>query len=107
MGLKIAYDPKTKKIIVCGGASHACDIPTKFFDRFVRAVYFEKLKRIYFRFYAPTGEYVFPSEKDFDISFRACETALDAFIEARIIPKKTKVLFWQTDKVLTESLITF
>ena len=107
MGLKLAFHPRSKKIIVCGGASHAGDIPVKLFDAYIRAVYFERFKTIYFRFYAPSGEYVFPSDKDFEESFRACESALDAFIEEGIISKKTKVLFWQTNKQVTESLIRY
>lgn len=107
MGLKLAYNPKTKKITVCGGNHHAGELPINGFDSFIRAVYFERYKTIYFRFYAPSGEYVFPDDRDIEKSFRACERALDAFIDEGIIPKKTKVLFWQTDKTVTDSLIKY
>lgn len=68
---------------------------------------FPEVKTIYFRFYNPTGEYYFLTEKDESLSFKICEKARKGFIQKGIIPKKTKCLFWQTDKQVSQSEVSY
>lgn len=105
---KIAFDPKTKDIIVATETSHAVALAgKKQFDRFVRAIYFKDLKTLYFRFYKPSGDYTFIDDEDKAFSFNKCYDALEAFKKADLVSKKAKVLFWTTNETVTEQMIKF
>lgn len=108
MSLKLAYNPLNSRPLLCGDTErHAGILPVKNFDKYVRALYFKEYKTIYFRFYNPSGEYTYIDEEDIQRSFRVCDIALKAFIEEKLIPKGAKVLYWQTDKKVSESLIRY
>lgn len=105
--VKIAFNPVNEKVLVCRGQFHAREMTIKDFDKWARAIYFPEVKTIYFRFYNPTGEYYFLTEKDESLSFKICEKARKGFIQKGIIPKKTKCLFWQTDKQVSQSEVSY
>jgi hypothetical protein len=108
MSLKLAYSTISKKPLVCGDTlCHAGSLPVKDFDKHVRAIYFKEYKTIYFRFYNPSGEYTFINDSDIQRSFKVCDIALRVFIEEGIIPKKSKVLYWQTNRKIDENLIKY
>lgn len=105
--IKIAYNPTNDKIIVCKGGFHADEMPVRNYDLWVRAIWFPKIKTIYFRFWSPTGEYQFIDSQDIDESFTVCEKALREFKKNKIISKKCKILWWETDSVVTQNEIKY
>jgi hypothetical protein len=106
MSLKLAYDLDEDDAIICG-STHATSLTVKKFDRFVRALYFKEHKTIYFRFWSPSGEYWYLTPDDEERSFKACEKALDGLIRGKIIPKKVKVLFWDTNETIKKSDVVY
>lgn len=108
MSVKLAYDTKKHRPLMCGDTQHhAGSLPVKDFDKYVRALYFKEYRTIYFRFFNPSGEYTYIDDKDIQRSFNVCDMALKAFIEEGLIPKGSKVLYWQTDKKVNENLIRY
>lgn len=97
MSLKFAYHSKTKKIVECGSQSHALSIKTGY-DNWVRVIFFPERNRLYFRFFQPSGDFYFISEEDKARSFDVCCDAKDELLRRGVVPKKTKFLFWTTDK---------
>jgi len=105
--VKLAFNPITKKTLVCKGNFHAKEMPIKSYDKWVRAIYFPEHQTIYFRFHNPIGEYHFIGIDDEKLSFKQCEKALHRFIQKGIIPKKIKTLFWQGNETILESDISY
>lgn len=108
MTIKLGYDPINNIPLLCGDTNcHAATLPNKNFDKYIRALYFKEYKTIYFRFYSPSGEYTYIDDRDIQRSFRICDIALKAFIKEKLIPKKVKVLYWQNDNKVTNSLTRY
>lgn len=77
------------------------------FDRWARAIIYPKQRRIYFRFYKPDGDYYFTDDDDCVKSFEMAWEAREAFIKAGAIKKSWKVLYWDTDAIITPSEIRY
>ena len=105
MNLKICFNPKTREIIK--GETRHSEMIRRDFDKWVRALYFEKEKRLYFRFYDPAGNYQYLTEEDHQRSFDTCEAALKEFQRVKLIGKNIKILFWNTDKKISETDIKY
>lgn len=105
--IKIAFNPINEKVLVCRGQFHAHEMPVKTYDKWVRAIYFPEHKTIYFRFHNPTGEYHFIGIDDERLSFKQCEKALNKFIQKNVIPKNVDCLFWQTDKRISQTEVSY
>jgi hypothetical protein len=105
--VKLSYNPKTNKILICKGNFHANEMPVKSYDSWVRAIWFPDCKTIYFRFYSPKGEYTYLNDDDYQLSFNVCEKALKELIRSKTLPKGCKVLFWETNKIITQAEIGY
>jgi hypothetical protein len=99
-GRKIAVNPKTGEVRD-GFGSHANWLRSDF-DTWVRAILFPGKGRVYFRFFKPSGDYYFIDENDRVKSFDTCYTAWEILIRRRVISKKLKPLFAETDHLVTE-----
>lgn len=105
MTLKICFNPETQEVI--RGEERHGSLIKKNFDRWVRAIYFEKEKRLYFRFYDPKGRYQYLTQDDYQESLIACDEALKEFQRLKLIGKNVKVLYWSTDKKISEVNIKY
>jgi hypothetical protein len=105
--IKLAFNPVNGEVLDCGQNSHAVTIGRgKAFDKYVRAIVFPDKKRVYFRFYTPSGDYFAPEQNDVDYAFLVCGQALDKFILKKIVKKSYKVLYWQTDTKIKPEDVT-
>jgi hypothetical protein len=104
--IKLAYDLQNDTVIKCG-STHATSLTVKNFDKYARALYFPEQKTLYFRFWNPSGEYWYLTPEDEERSFKACEKALDGLIKGKIIPKRVKVLFWDTNEEIKKSDVIY
>lgn len=98
--IKYAINPETLEIKSQGETPHYRYLTCKSFDKWVRCIYFPEYSRIYFRFYKPSGDYNFISDIDDKRSRLVCSRILSHLVDNRLIRKTTKVLFWDTDKVI-------
>jgi hypothetical protein len=103
---KAAVHPKTGAIVT-GFCNHATELGVKGFDYWVRALVFPSRRRVYFRFYKPDGDYSFIDERDRAKSFDACYTAWEKLVQAGYVAKTWKVLYAETDRVITENDIRY
>lgn len=70
------------------------------YDAYVRAIYFPEKRAVYFRY---AGDYDAPeSDEERGKAFRRAENALDILIEGKYVPKRARVLFWETGHGITE-----
>lgn len=81
--------------------SHADAIGTgRDYDAYVRALYWPEKRAIYFRY---AGDYDRPEcEEERQNAFKRAEKALDVLIVKKHVPKRTRVLFWETGYGIAE-----
>ncbi len=106
--IKLCYHPKTEEVRA-NEYSHASVINSggKAYDKWVRAIVFPELKRIYFRFYTPSGDYTNITEEDRQYAYTICEAALRKFISDGLVKKSWKVLFWTTDAKVDSTRVRY
>lgn len=84
--------------------SHADAIgPERKYDRYVRALFWAERKIIYFRY---SGDYDHPEcPEERQKAFDRADRALAVLQARRVIPKRVKVLYWETGHGVTEKEI--
>jgi hypothetical protein len=97
--LKVAVHPVTGEVL-SGFCQHASWLSVDF-DKWIRAIIFPSRKRVYFRFYKPSGDYSFVTDEERAASFNACYSAREILIKKGYARRSWKVLYYETDKVIT------
>jgi hypothetical protein len=102
--LKLAYHPTTGEVRDCGYA-HFTQLNREF-DKWVRVIYWPDIKRLYVRFYAPDGLYEQDDTK-MKRAFNVADRATRILKDKGFVKKAAKVLYWETDKLVTDSMVRY
>lgn len=103
--IKLAVHPQTGEVL-SGFCQHASWLAVDF-DKWVRVIVFPGRRRVYFRFYKPSGDYSFVTDEERVASFDACYTAWEILIKKGYIRKSWKVLYYETDRVITSADVRY
>lgn len=77
---------------------HSHVVPPDTYEHWIRLIVFPEYRRVYFRF----PEFYEESER-----VRLCERAFDKLKQERIVTERYRMLFWDTDELVTPGLVRF
>lgn len=98
--VKLAVNLQTKEVRF-GFGPHAKFLD-KDYDKWIRAIIFPSRKRVYFRFYKPTGDYFFVTDDERCYSIDKCADAWVTLINQGFISSTWAPLYAETDRTVSD-----